>query len=238
MFAAPSTPGSPIPKKSAFSKLAPGESVEKLLDPPPPSFCRRPPALPCAAFMPMSTFCKGSTLNNGFPEMAPPATAVPHPFVVYDVTEEDWKWFLYTVKISASLSPMNRVVAGAVPMILGLGIFGVVVAPVIEHTIKKHKTAAVADLIDHWNAYFFNPRHLNVVLARGTASFSGSFDTPSDLAQYTADDASQTVFEGSLAGEEESNESKKARQRQAEKAGRKRRKKRDDTWRLVIAFKT
>lgn len=72
----------------------------------------------------MATYCKGSTLNNGFQEMAPPSRAVPHPFVLYDVTEEDWKWFLYTVKISASLSPLNRIAAGAVPLVLGLGILG------------------------------------------------------------------------------------------------------------------
>ena len=72
----------------------------------------------------MVMYCKGSTLNKGFPQMASPSTAIPHPFVLYDVTEEDWKWFLYTVKISASLSPLNRIAAGVVPMVLGLGILG------------------------------------------------------------------------------------------------------------------
>lgn len=124
-FATPSSTPSPIPSTSALSKLAPGQSVEKLLDTPPPCFSRPPPSgLPYAPFEPMSLFCKGRTLDAGFLDIAPPSLAVPHPFMTYDVTEEDWHWFMYTIKISASLSPMNRVVAGVVPLALGLGIYG------------------------------------------------------------------------------------------------------------------
>lgn len=72
----------------------------------------------------MTLFCRGATLDKGFLELAPPSSATPHPFILYDVTQEDWHWFLYTVKISASLSPLNRVAAGAVPMAMGLGLFG------------------------------------------------------------------------------------------------------------------
>ena len=120
----------------------------------------------------MSIFCRGRTLDTGFLEIAPPSSATPHPFILYDVTEEDWHWFLYTVKIAASLSPLNRIAAGAVPMALGLGLFGLymvisyvyaynsqdaccigaAVSPMIERTIKKHKGDSVADLINHWNA--------------------------------------------------------------------------------------
>lgn len=124
-FAAPSSTASPVPTTSALGKLAPGQSVEKLLDPPPPCFSRPPPpALPHVPFQPMSLFCRGATLDKGFLEIAPPSSTSPHPFLLYDVTEEDWHWFLYTVKISASLSPLNRVVAGAAPMALGLGMLG------------------------------------------------------------------------------------------------------------------
>ncbi|KAI0731768.1 hypothetical protein C8Q72DRAFT_759192, partial [Fomitopsis betulina] len=151
-----------------LSKLAPGQSVEKLLDTPPPCFSRPPPSgLPYAPFEPMSLFCKGRTLDAGFLDIAPPSLAVPHPFMTYDVTEEDWHWFMYTIKISASLSPMNRVVAGVVPLALGLGIYGAAVGPLIERAMKKHKSESVADLIGFWNAYFFNPRRLHVVLAQG-----------------------------------------------------------------------
>lgn len=127
MFAAPSYgPESPIPRMSALRELAPGQSVHKLLDPPPPCFGRKPPPnLPCAGFEPMSTFCEGSTLNHGFcPEIAPATTGVTHPFVLHDVTKDDWKWFLYTVKISASLRPRDRVAAVVAPMVFGLHALG------------------------------------------------------------------------------------------------------------------
>lgn len=123
-----------------------------------------------------------------------------------------------------------------------------------------------------------------MVLAQGTASFTGSIDAPPDLAQYTASNSTEPDFEESSSEEgfseddrsfqsmpsqymqrgdrkaerkaqkEEQKAARKAQKaerkaerktlkkesksaRKTEKAGQKRRRKRDDTWRLVIAYK-
>lgn len=92
--------------------------------------------------------------------------------------------------------------------------------------------------------YFFNPRHLNVVLARGAESFSGSSSKPPDMAKYTAGGASEAAFDSSSVDEGANKAERKAqneesqRAHKAEKAERKKRKKLDHTWRLVVAYKT
>lgn len=82
-----------------------------------------------------------------------------------------------------------------------------------------------------------------MVLARGSESFSGSVGSPPDLAQYMACDATIDGDESSNEGGGHDGEGKghngDAKKRQkAEKAERKRRRKRDETWRLVVAYKT
>ena len=108
--------------------FAPGKSPTKLLDPPPECFARAPPPGPLYGPFPLLVLVgKGTTLDRGFPYAAPacpaPAgTPAPHPFVVHDVTEADWRRFLHDVRIAGSLSPMNKVVSGLAPLALGVGI--------------------------------------------------------------------------------------------------------------------
>ena len=62
-------------------------------DPPPPSFLRQPPKnLPYDSFQPMFLIANGKFLDKGFPLIAPPSAAQPHPFASHDVNEEDWTW--------------------------------------------------------------------------------------------------------------------------------------------------
>ncbi|KAL7283942.1 hypothetical protein ACG7TL_001214 [Trametes sanguinea] len=158
--------------KQHLKNLAPGKSPSKLLDPPPPSFTRPPPIdLPYGAFPVMELICEGSTLDKGFPYAAPACPIEPHPFVTHDVNENDWRWFLHDVRVAGSLSPMNRVVAGVLPIVFPLGlVLGVAAAFGTERYLKSRKKGPVSELIDYWNTHFFHLRSIHVALSRGKKS--------------------------------------------------------------------
>ncbi|CDO71139.1 hypothetical protein BN946_scf184845.g9 [Trametes cinnabarina] len=177
---APLPGDSPKGFKQHMKNLAPGKSPTKLLDPPPLSFTRMPPGeLPYGSFPTMEVMCKGTTLDKGFPYGAPMCGVLPHPFVTHDVNESDWRWFVHDVRIAGSLSPMNRVVAGALPILFPFGlVLSVAAALGTEQYIKRRKRGPVSELIDHWNSHFFHPRSVHVALSKGSLVNPSGFQTP------------------------------------------------------------
>ncbi|KAH9932296.1 uncharacterized protein B0H18DRAFT_929096 [Fomitopsis serialis] len=150
-------------------KAAPGQSVSELVDPPPPSFLRSPRLdLPYEPFEPAFLASLSKDLDKGFPQVPPPSRAVPHPFATHDVAEDDWQRFLHDVKVAGSLSPANRIAAAVAPISMHAGLTGMLVTKGIEHVMRNKKTGAVGELIDLWNVYFFYPRRMTVVLAKGS----------------------------------------------------------------------
>lgn len=110
---------------ATLKRIAPGESTEKLLNPPPPSFLRPPPnSLHYPSFEPTWLEGPSERLDKGFASEIPPSNTRPHPFATHDIQEEDWMRLLSDLKKAAALTPRNRVVAGAVPMAAGIGLPG------------------------------------------------------------------------------------------------------------------
>ncbi|EPT05764.1 hypothetical protein FOMPIDRAFT_86757 [Fomitopsis schrenkii] len=149
----------------------PGKSSASILDPPPPSFLRSPrPDLPYSPFEPTSLSSLSDGLGQGFPQLPPQSRDVPHPFVTHDVSEEDWRIFLFTVK-SAS-AHFDAAISSAGNRRVGL--LGTLVSMGIEQATKGKKAGAVGDLVDQWNLNFFLRRQMTVVLARGKTAYNGS----------------------------------------------------------------
>jgi len=72
-----------------------------------------------------------------------------------------------TSKKAAALSSGQKVAAGAVGVLVP-GIFtGIYVANAIKKSMKTKKNKLIGELVDNWNYYFFHPRQLEVILARG-----------------------------------------------------------------------
>ncbi|KAH9887324.1 hypothetical protein C8Q73DRAFT_713572 [Cubamyces lactineus] len=157
--------------KEHVKNFAPGKSPTKLLDPPPPSFTRiAPPDLPYSAFPAMELVSKGTTLDKGFPYTAPPCAMVPHPFVTHDVNENDWRRFLHDLRIVGSLSPMNRVVTGLMPLLFGLGpVVGILATVGGDRIMKGRKKGPASELVEHWNNKFFHIRAIHVALSKGSS---------------------------------------------------------------------
>lgn len=115
--------------------IAPGKSSTALLNPPPPSFRRQPPAdIAREPFPIMVLVGEGASVDKGFAYVAPepsgrvgagsPPPPHPHdvhPFRTRDVYEQDWRLFLHDVRLAGSLSPMNKVVSGLTPLATGIG---------------------------------------------------------------------------------------------------------------------
>ena len=117
-------PSSPSASPSSGSQFK-GPTATDLLNPPPPGFSRAPPfhELMTQPFRPFSLLSIGSGLDKGFPSVAPPSAAQPHPFIVHDVKEEDWTRLLHDIQAAGRLSPLNKIVAGVAPAAMGIGIF-------------------------------------------------------------------------------------------------------------------
>ncbi|EED84338.1 predicted protein [Postia placenta Mad-698-R] len=231
--------------------FAPGQSVDALINPPPPSFQRAPAAnLPYPPFEPTSLIGTSNELSNGFPALPPPIMGGPHPFPTHDVHEEDWTRFLHDVKAAASLSGTDRIVSNVAPMAAGLSFgVGLLLTRGIEKHQKGKKSGVVGELIDYWNHHFFNPRRINVVLARGASSYSGPDVPPPDMAYYY-NNGSQSRYDSdsdsdSDGGRHRARRERKHRDRELRRERRKARKelKRDakrherDQWRLVVAYR-
>ncbi|KAH9932302.1 uncharacterized protein B0H18DRAFT_987492 [Fomitopsis serialis] len=162
------------------SSLGPDQGVGALLDPPPPSF-RRParPDLSYEPFEPASVKSLDKDLDRGFPLVAPPSRVAPHPFATHDVFEDDWQRFLHDVKLASSLT------SNSAQMGRRVGIVGALVSMGVDQMTKSRKSTAVAELIDQWNASFFHPRQMTVVLAKGSTTYSGPDGaSPPDMGTY------------------------------------------------------
>ncbi|TFY59727.1 hypothetical protein EVJ58_g5605 [Rhodofomes roseus] len=239
-----------------LKNMAPGQSIASLLDPPPPPFLRAPrPDFPYGPFEPAALTSLDAQLDKGFPPLAPPVARMPHPFATHDVADDDWQRFLHDIKIASSLSPINRVAAGVAPMAMNIGLTGFLVSRGIEKRMRAKKSEAIGQLIEQWNAHFFHPRQISVVLAEGSMVYSGPEGAqPPDMAQYSAalarDDHSSSsssdedVPQGVSGGRRERRAARRERkeerreERKAEKAARKAQKKnRRELWRLIIAYK-
>ena len=116
-------PHLPAESSKGFLGMKSGQSVSELLNPPPPSFRRVPPADTARTPFPiMVLVSEGSTIDKGFMYVAPDSTLSPHPFTTRDVNEHDWRQFLHDVRMAGTLSPMNVVVSAMVPLATGVGI--------------------------------------------------------------------------------------------------------------------
>ncbi|KZT66659.1 hypothetical protein DAEQUDRAFT_813448 [Daedalea quercina L-15889] len=242
-----------------LKNVAPGQSIASLLDPPPPQFLRaRRPDLYYGPFEPAALTSLDAQLDKGFPPLPPPATTAPHPFVTHDVADDDWQRFLHDVRVASSLSPVDKIKAGVTPVAMNIGLMGMLVSKGIEKRMRNKKSDAIGELIEHWNAHFFHPRQITVVLAQGAMSYSGLEGVPPpDMAQYSAalahddefssDSSDEGVRQGGLGGlggrRERRGALRERRQaRREERTARRgqrkdKRKNRHELWRLVIAYK-
>ncbi|KAI0360330.1 hypothetical protein OH77DRAFT_1418220 [Trametes cingulata] len=155
-----------------LSNLIPrGKDVHSLIDPPPPSFLRRPsPSFPYGPFEPLEVLAAGKRLDDGFVATLPFSATQPHPFATHDVMEEDWMRFLGDLKLAGSLSIRDKVISGLAPAAIGLGIIpGLLVSFAIDSHMKKKKQKPVDELIGYWNECFFKHRRMEVLLAKGTS---------------------------------------------------------------------
>ncbi|KIM75581.1 hypothetical protein PILCRDRAFT_827134 [Piloderma croceum F 1598] len=163
-----SGPPLPTPSRGLLPSVGSASSPSKNQSPPmPPSFSRPPaPNLICTTFPPIYLIANGRYLDEGFPAVPPPSPMQPHPFSSRDVREVDWIRFLRDLKKTAKLSGREKV-AVAVGVLIP-GIFpDVCVEDIIRNTMKSKKSKPVGKLIDNWNYYFFHPRQLEIVLAKG-----------------------------------------------------------------------
>jgi len=173
------------------------------LDPPPPQFARPAPGnYPYAMFPPMVCLSISTKLGDGFHVMAPPAPygLQQHPFMSHDITEPDWTKFLTDLKAVAQLSGKDRLISNGIPLALGMGIVGGLLAShAIEKNMKSRKVGPQGDLIDAWNNYFFHPRRMTVVLCQGDLRFNGPIDNlPPDMlaSGYDSDSDSDHSYHG------------------------------------------
>ncbi|OCH88397.1 hypothetical protein OBBRIDRAFT_780220 [Obba rivulosa] len=181
--------GEPPPEQHGFKgflhNIAPGESPTKLLKPAPPQFSRPPPyEVPYGPFPACALLAAKSNLQHGWPPMAPPVEYRPHPFATHDVRKEDWLLFLYHCRTAAGLTPLNKAAAGLAPLALGAGILpGIALVLGVEHIMKKRKRGNVVQIVAQWNQHFFNPRQMEVALAKGRISYSGpgAGQVPADM---------------------------------------------------------
>ncbi|CCL98040.1 uncharacterized protein FIBRA_00034 [Fibroporia radiculosa] len=220
------------------AKLAPGESISLLLDPPPPSFNRSP--APDASYPPFeATALMGisNDLTTCFPLIAPPSTTIPHPFFTHDVNEQDWVRFLNDIRAAGLLAPSKSIVANVAPIARHLPpLMGMLATKGIELHLKGKRKGPIGDLISYWNHHFFNPRHLDVVLAQGVISYSGCDSMPPDTTEKALK---------SRASDDTNYDYQHNRFRDSRGRNRIRPKLRksdilnstDENWRLVVAFK-
>lgn len=122
------TPDKPPTGMAAFTaklkNIAPGQSTEALLNPPPPSFLRPPPHVAFPPFEPIALIGPSERLDKGFVVELPVSRESPHPFAMHDVREEDWTRFLGDLKKAAALTTRDKIVSNVAPMAAGIGISG------------------------------------------------------------------------------------------------------------------
>jgi len=170
------TKGPSAPSSSFFDRVT-GSFAPKRnpLDPPPSAFTR-----PIAAYLdprpfpPLSIQSHKASLQDGFPalpaapEMALPPGA-PHPFSTHDIPEADWLRFLEDIGIIAKLNGMKKAKAQIIPAAMGVSLpIGFLISRGIQKKMQSGKNEDAADLVDTWNQFFFQPRHVRAILTQGS----------------------------------------------------------------------
>lgn len=159
-------------------------SSKNPLDPPPKMFKRPAPGhYAYIQFRPVSVLAVSEKLQDGFALM-PPVTAPgdPHPFISHDVTEEDWHKFLKDFQKTAHLSASDRLFQGMANSFMK----DKIPSAKVQQRMAENKLEPIGDYLVAWNHYFFRPRRMSVVLARGTHRFSGETDDyPPDVSGHT-----------------------------------------------------
>ncbi|KAH8553273.1 hypothetical protein BGW37DRAFT_485113 [Umbelopsis sp. PMI_123] len=110
----------------------------------------------------------GKYVDKGFPTAFPGAQ-----FGSHDIYPEEWTQFLDDVTYMGKLSGGQKVMASVFPVTRYVGFVGHTLTTIIENSMRKGKHGRIASLIDIWNAVFFNPRGVNVVLLQGATRISG-----------------------------------------------------------------
>ncbi|GJE93685.1 DUF4646 domain-containing protein [Phanerochaete sordida] len=180
--------GGPI--SGLVGMLMGNDGVRDLLASPPPSFSRAPQQqFPYTAFPPLVAVSLDKNLDRGFPLLPPPSHLTPHPFMAHDVNEQDWTSFLGHIHQAAANPVASRVATGAGDR---PGIIGTILSKGIEAAFRTDRSGPVSQLVEHWNAYFFHPRLMEVNLVHGSRVFTRSGRLPGDLARdgYTRGDES------------------------------------------------
>ncbi|CCL98039.1 uncharacterized protein FIBRA_00033 [Fibroporia radiculosa] len=249
-------PAAPSGVLGVLKHMAPGESITKLLNPPPPPFLRHPPPnLPYSPFEPSTLMGTHKDLNKAFPLVAPPSRTVPHPFATHDITEQDWTRFLHDVHAAAGITPMNSLVANVAPAAMSLSLpMGFLVTRGIEKRMSRKKTGPTGELIDAWNHYFFGPRRMHITLAQGNMTFTGQDagtqnsdpDSDSDSDSDSEDDHHGASNSASNNGSARSSRRADRRERRANRRAAKRERKEQkrerksvskENWRLIVSYK-
>ncbi|KAF9653738.1 hypothetical protein BDM02DRAFT_1673500 [Thelephora ganbajun] len=159
-------------------------SSKNPLDPPPKMFRRPAPGhYAYIKFLPMSVLAVSDKLQDGF-ALIPPVTTPgeQHPFVSHDVTQDDWHKFLKDFQKTAHLSASDRLFQG----MAGGFMRDKIPSPKIQKRMAQNKLEPIGDYLMAWNHYFFHPRRMSVILAKGSRRFSGeSDDYPPDVTRRT-----------------------------------------------------
>ncbi|TFL00920.1 hypothetical protein BDV98DRAFT_99605 [Pterulicium gracile] len=152
--------------------------------PSPPSFFRQAPSdIPRSSFEPMYLTTKKTKLTSGFPMYPPPSPRGRHPFAEMDVTEEDWTWFLKEVNKAVELRQTRgeKYLFPVNDPILNLNKLPIVDF-FMDAVSQSHKVKPVGAVVRRWNHHFFGPRHLEVVLAKGSQRLTGIDGPPTSRA--------------------------------------------------------
>jgi len=156
------------------------------------------------------------------------------------------KAFATVAPFAKSVSILGAV-AGAVPLI----------AMGVDQKIKTFKSGPVAEVVDHWNYYFFGPRGIDVALAQGRLLYTGLDNgLPADMnleghqgGRYFDGDSSDSSSDDERPERRERRERKKEKkaarkQRRAENRSNRRSKHKnlfdsaDENWRVVVSYRT
>jgi len=179
------------------------------------------------------------------------------------VTPDDWARFLRDITAAGSNpGTMEKTIATVAPFAKGVRILGAVagVGPLFglgaDQKMRSFKTGPVAEVVDHWNYYFFGPREIDVALAQGRLLYTGRGDgLPADMyleghqgGRYFDEDPSDSSSSdnerpGRRDRRERKKEKKAARkQRRSEKRSDKRSKHNlfegaNENWRIVVSYR-
>lgn len=124
-------------------------------------------------FRPISVLAVSERLQDGF-ALIPPVTRPgdPHPFISHDITEEDWHRFLKDFQKTAHLPASDRLFQGIANSFMS----GKSPSAKIQQRVAENRLEPIGDYLMAWNHYFFRPRRMTVILAKGTHRFSGEAD--------------------------------------------------------------